>query len=305
MMPVELIAIVSDVPELTLSEVEPVAAALQKQIDRDFGPAWDVAARVVAVGPGQAPPAEAWTVTITRHVDGQQSGFHLDHDGLPFSTIEYAPDWSLGASHELLEMLVDPLGERLVSGPAPTGGGPEVHFLVEVCDPCQESNYAYAIDGVPVSDFLTRAYYDPSATDACSFTGSIKTPFEVLEGGYITWQVPGSGYLWQGHWPLGGGAPDLRRLGPLPDLSAQNKSLRGWVDAETLRQGMPGSPHAPTDPGPAAQASGSPSVPETNPQSASASQAPIHQRSGHGASRSTGSDPSTEPTPPSAPRSIA
>ncbi len=247
-MPVALIAIVSDVPELALAEMEPVAAALQQQIDRDFGPRWDVAARVIAVVPGQEPPSGAWTITVTRHVEGQQSGFHLDHDGLPFSTIEYAPDWSLGASHELLEMLVDPLGERLVPGRAPNDGT-EVHFLVEVCDPCQESNHSYTIDGVRVSDFLTPAYYDPHSTDACSHTGSIKTPFEVLEGGYITWQLPGTGYLWQGHWPLGGGAPDLRRLGPLPDLSAQNKSLRGWVDAETLRQGMPGSPHAPADPG--------------------------------------------------------
>ncbi|HEU0316450.1 MAG TPA: hypothetical protein VFR49_03915, partial [Solirubrobacteraceae bacterium] len=159
-MPVELIAIVSDVPELTLAEMEPVVVALQTQIDRDFGPEWGVAARVIAVEPGRQPPAEAWTVTVTRHVEGQQSGFHLDHDGLPYATIEYAADWSLGASHELLEMLVDPLGERVVSGPAPTDGT-EVHFLVEVCDPCQEANHAYAIDGVSVSDFLTRAYYDP------------------------------------------------------------------------------------------------------------------------------------------------
>jgi hypothetical protein len=296
MPPTELVAIISEAPALTLAELEPVAAALQKQVDRDFGPVWNVAARVIAVAPGEAPPDGAWAVTVKHHVAGEESGFHHDNDGLPFATIEYEAGWSLGASHELLEMLVDPLGERLLPGRAPTDSA-EVHFLVEVCDPCQESTHAYAIDGVSVSDFLTPAYYDAGSPPdaACSFTGSVKTPFEVLEGGYITWQVPGTGYLWQGHWPLGGGAPDLRRLGPLPDLSAQNKSLRVWVDAETLRQGMPGSPHAPADPAAATQASGSPSVPATKPQSASASQAPIHRRNGHGASTSTGmgSDPST------------
>ncbi len=238
------IAIVADVPELTRAVLDPVVAALQTQVDRDFGPCWQVAAQLIGVAPGEPIPAGAWTVTITRHAGSdQQSGFHLDHDGLPFATIEFADDWSLAASHELLEMLVDPLGEHLRPGPAPTDQA-DVHFLVEVCDPCQERTHAYTIDGVTVSDFLTPAYYEPGTASPCSFTGSVKHPFEVLPGGYVTWQVPGTGYLWQGHWPLGDGKPALRRLGPLPDLSAQNKSLRGWVDAETLRQGMPGSPHA-------------------------------------------------------------
>ena len=240
----ELVAIVAGVPELTRAELDAVVTALQTQVDRDFGPIWGVAAKVIGVLAGEPTPTDAWTVTITKHAGtSEEAGFHSDQAGLPYATIEYDASWSLGASHELLEMLVDPLGEQLRPGPAPSGQA-EVHFLVEVCDPCQESTHAYEIDGVSVSDFLTPAYYEPGATAPYSFTGSVKSPFEVLPGGYVTWQDPTSGDVWQGHWPLGGGQADVRRLGPMPDLAAQNKTLREWVDAETLRQGMPGSPHA-------------------------------------------------------------
>ena len=239
----ELVAIVAGVPELTQAELEPVVAALQVQVDRDFGPIWGVSAQVIGVAHGAPSPTDAWTVTITRHAGTSlQAGFHSDQAGLPYATIEYDTGWSLGASHELLEMLADPLGEHVLPGPAPTDQA-EVHFLVEVCDPCQESTHAYEVDGVSVSDFLTPAYYVPGSTPPCSFAGSVKSPFEVLPGGYVTWQ-DAAGDIWQGHWPLGGGGADVRRLGPMPDLAAQNKTLREWVDAETLRQGMPGSPHA-------------------------------------------------------------
>ena len=42
------VALVSDTPSVTLSQVTTVAAALQKQVSRDFGPIWSVNATVNA-----------------------------------------------------------------------------------------------------------------------------------------------------------------------------------------------------------------------------------------------------------------
>ena len=44
------------------------------------------------------------------------AGIHLDDNGQPFALIQFSDSWSLTASHEMLEMLVDPLGNRLVAG---------------------------------------------------------------------------------------------------------------------------------------------------------------------------------------------
>lgn len=62
-------------------------------------------------------------------------------------------------------------------------------YVVEACDPCEADKYAYAIQGIEVSDFLTPHFYDPVETPGTrySFTGAIKAPRQILAGGYISW----------------------------------------------------------------------------------------------------------------------
>ena len=47
-------------------------------------------------------------------------GYHWDKIGQPLARMRYDPGnaWSATASHEILEMLVDPYGERLVAAPS-------------------------------------------------------------------------------------------------------------------------------------------------------------------------------------------
>jgi hypothetical protein len=80
-------------------------------------------------------------------------------------------EWTLDASHETIEMLVDPYGNRLQNstsieiekGKIEDGTG-ESAYLVEACDPCEADKFAYAIQGIEVSDFLTPHFYDPVET---------------------------------------------------------------------------------------------------------------------------------------------
>ena len=70
------------------------------------------------------------------------------------------PLWSLTASHECLEMLTNPLGDRVIVGPSPAAPDHQVELLVEICDPVQAPAFGYRIGNVLVSDFVTPSYFD-------------------------------------------------------------------------------------------------------------------------------------------------
>jgi hypothetical protein len=133
-------------------------------------------------------------------------------------------------------MLVDPYGNRMqssvaieiVDGKIKDGTG-QFGYLVEACDPCEANNYAYTINGIAVSDFITPHFYDPIMTVGTrySFTGGITGPRQILPGGYISW-VNTELDEWQ----------QLMYVDPTQPPFIQNigqansgKSLREWIDS--------------------------------------------------------------------------
>jgi hypothetical protein len=110
-----------------------------------------------------------------------------------------------------------------------------VEFLVEVCDPCEGDQFAYTVNDILVSDFLTPRFYDPLhvAGVRYSFTGAITRPREILTGGYLSWHDPVSNHWWQQVWF--GSRKQYRDLGVF-DASAG--SLRVWIDAQTQHPGI-------------------------------------------------------------------
>src|SRR5262245_40994185 len=128
------VALVSEIRQVSPSELTRVAAALQEQATRDFGPLWGVRATVNAFARLDDVPLSAWPVLVEADIHEQgAAGVHLDQDGQPFALVQYDPAWSLTASHEVLEMLADPFGNRLQEGRSPRGGRQQVRILVEVC----------------------------------------------------------------------------------------------------------------------------------------------------------------------------
>src|SRR5437867_3285138 len=148
--------------QLRMSDLTKAAAALQKQAIRDFGPAWQVTATVDAFAALEDVPLGYWPILIGQE-DQKGGGVHLDEDNQPFALVDFTPDWTVTVSHECLEMLADPFGNRLVAGdsPDPARRG-RVLFLVEVCDPCEVPTLGYTVNGVRVSDFYLPHYFDPS-----------------------------------------------------------------------------------------------------------------------------------------------
>jgi len=190
MLPIHL-ALTSHSNQVAISDLTEVAAALQKQITRDFAPLWNVDATVAAFASDQVPQGY-WPISIEDNLDQfpGAAGIHLnEQDNSPYALVLYGPTWSLTASHEAPEMLADPWGSRTVPGQSPRQAQGRVDFLVEVCDPCEDSQFAYAVNGVVVSDFYTPNYFDPVALSSVrySFGGAIVAPRQVLTNGYLSW----------------------------------------------------------------------------------------------------------------------
>jgi hypothetical protein len=215
-----------------------VSAALQKQAVRDLGPVWNVTATVDAFAKLEDVPDGYWPMIIRDDIKTPgAAGVHEDEDGQPFALIAATSDldtWSLTASHEMLEMLVDPFGNRQVTGDSPKRGQGRVSFLVEVCDPSEAATFAYTSNGILVSDFYTPHFFDPVTAIAVrySFTGAIKKPRQVLRGGYLSWKDPVSKHWWQQTW-FSGSAPVFRDIGI---LTARGESLRSLIDRKTAKE---------------------------------------------------------------------
>jgi hypothetical protein len=179
--------------KIKMSELTKASAALQKQATKDLSPVWGVKATVDVFENIKDIPLGYWPVIIMDKIDDPDlAGYHDDKNHQPYALVEYSRSWTLTCSHEICEMLVDPYGNKMKSGLSPNGKE-RVHYLVEVCDPCEDSRYAYFINGFLVSDFYTPEYFDGDGSDTTkySFTGAIKKPRQVLRNGYLTWYSPG------------------------------------------------------------------------------------------------------------------
>jgi hypothetical protein len=218
--------------------VQAVAAALNIQVIRDLPQYWNIQATVLHLPDPNQIPLGVWPVFLVAKLPPGEGGVHLDKKNQPYSLVIATPDsadWTIDASHETVEMLVDPSGNRLqlsraieIAGQNVQDGTGEFEYLVEACDPCEGNQYAYTIQGVAVSDFITPRFYDPVVTSGTrySFAGNIQRPRQILPGGYISFidqqadEVEQILFL--------GPRPVLRKLG-----SAGGASLRAFVDGKT------------------------------------------------------------------------
>ncbi|HZU28448.1 MAG TPA: hypothetical protein VFA04_23180 [Bryobacteraceae bacterium] len=219
--------------------VHAAAAALNIQVMRDLPQFWNVQATVQHLPNPKKIPVGVWPVFLVAKLPPGEGGVHLDKKNQPYSLVIGTPqsnDWTIDASHETLEMLVDPSGNRLqtsnaikISGKGVQDAPGQFQYLVEACDPCEANEYGYTVQGIAVSDFITPHYYDPVPTSGTrySFAGHIQRPRQLLPGGYISFINPQNDEFQQILFL--GAKPVLRNLGP-----ATGASLRSFVDSKTM-----------------------------------------------------------------------
>jgi hypothetical protein len=246
------VALVSLTSEVSTRSLMQAAAALQKQITRDFTPFWGLQATVDAFEDLASVPSDYHPVVVFGDPDellgrlefaiggeyaaqliddferDRLSGLHLNaFTRQPFALVAASDAWSVTLSHEVLEMIADPFGNRLIAAAHPVDRGERVKYLLEVCDPCQAM--WYPVNGVPVADFYTPRFFDPVEVDRSrySFTGAIERPLQILDGGYLSWIDPEDSGLYQ----LGANDTQPVLLADLVQLARSTAPLRTVVDA--------------------------------------------------------------------------
>lgn len=237
-MVVTQVGLVDMTGEIDADLVQAAAIALNLQVTRDLPQFWPTSATVLCLPNPKKIPAGVWPVQLVKTLPPDEGGFHSDKHKQPFSKVIASindPTWTIDASHEILEMLVDPYGNRMQSSAAIEVVGGQIKdgvgqfgYLVEACDPCEANNYAYTINGVAVSDFITPHFYDPLPTPGSrySFTGAIKAPRQILPGGYISWVNTELDEWQQLTWVDPSRPPTIHNLGK----ADQTRSLRAWID---------------------------------------------------------------------------
>ena len=242
------IAIVSESKAITFDDVSTVAAAVSKQVTRDFGPAWGVQATVQAFASLESVPPDYWQVVLVDNDNAPGAlGYHTDAHGQPLAVVEVVGNWPITVSHEVIELLADPGASRIVSGPPPkqigyvrTADGlppisamPLVDYLVEVCDPCESEQFSYRIDGVPVSDFVLPSFYGGGYAVHTDFSSRFHDKLVVGFGGYISFRDPATNKWYQ----IFADGPTVTGQ-QIPDVSGA-MSLREQMDqAARVKRGL-------------------------------------------------------------------
>jgi hypothetical protein len=191
------------------AEIQAALPALQTQISRDFMPVWGVDADLDFVPHRKNPAKGHWGLLVLDDSDrAGDVGYHdLTKEGLPQGKVfartlqHFKAPWTIMASHELLEMLVDPdiditvmtmtdiVLEKNVVGRL---------FAYEVCDACERDSYE--IDSVVVSDFVYPAWFESfhkKGSTQFDHEKKIRRPFEIRPGGYIGIYDLTAGTGWQ------------------------------------------------------------------------------------------------------------
>lgn len=175
-------------------------------VEHNYAPA----AHVAQLPAGAKPPEGAWNLILQDNSsEAGTLGYHEDEAGTQIPVAyafvltarEDGVDPAEVASHEMLEMLVDPnvtneSEVRKVLNPTA-----KEWVIVEVGDPVEGCGYDIGAPenrpcGVVVADFALPAWWRmPQTRPDLSFRDSVKAPFELAKGGYIS-VMPEAGGEW-------------------------------------------------------------------------------------------------------------
>lgn len=179
-----------------------LANALQFQVLSHFYPIHGISARIYYTPTGKNPSPDHWVLALLD--DSSQAnalGFHdISPDGSPLgkvfvrTTLAANEIVSTTASHELLEMILNPDVNLLAEFDDAQGNASRIYFR-EACDAVEEDQYTIIIPTgwagagaeVVVSNFVTPAFFESfRTTGPFDYLGLLGAPFALSPGGYMT-----------------------------------------------------------------------------------------------------------------------
>src|SRR5215831_20685090 len=116
MMSVIQVGLVDKTDALDPALVRAAAASLNIQVMRDLPQWWPISATVEYLPDPKSIPVGVWPVFLMAKLPPGEGGVHLDKKNQPYALViasAQGSEWTIDASHEILEMLVDPSGNRL------------------------------------------------------------------------------------------------------------------------------------------------------------------------------------------------
>jgi hypothetical protein len=161
-------------------------AAVQKQIDNDFAPAWGITTKLYFKAKDTPQQDDEVYIFIQDAPSNSDVTFGGDHNqyNRGFVYLSNITDfWTRVLSHEVLEMLAD-LDLKTLSS-VQTWAGVRGSALLEVCDPCP----TYYINNVHLSNFVYPNWFIPNSTGPFDFLQTMSKPQQCNSGGFITLQL--------------------------------------------------------------------------------------------------------------------
>lgn len=192
------IAVINESSAINDTQVQHMLPAFTQQWNNDIGPIWGLEDATFTFVPKKHKPATGtwWVVFLDNSDQADALAYHdLTNEGLPISKVFVKTiqadnaSVSVGATHEICEMAVDPWLNGAFQDPQGT------FWADEVCDPVEDDQYGYEISGVLVTDFVTPNWFDHQHSGtSMDFRNHANAAFQVLSGGYAQKFDPNSGW---------------------------------------------------------------------------------------------------------------
>src|SRR5271165_5310108 len=156
------IAVLNESTSFADTDVQSMLPAFDQQWNKDLEPIWGVEPASFAFLPkGLSPAAGTWWVVFLDDSDQADAlAYHdLTNEGLPISKVFVKTilsdneSVSVGATHEICEMAVDPWLNSAYQDPQ------GIFWAGEVADPVEDDQYGYKIGDVLVTDFVTPNWF--------------------------------------------------------------------------------------------------------------------------------------------------
>ena len=172
-----------------------LANALQLQVRRDFFPVWGIDAQIFYTPSRNNPTAAHWPLALLDNSDQASAlGYHDESPtGQPLGKIFVATTLADGqkvevtASHELLEMLLDPfIADAVQDG--------NIFWAKEAADMVENDEYMVTIPTgwvgagtqVPVTNFGLPAWWQSAQAGPYDFLKKLTAPLTLTPGGYMS-----------------------------------------------------------------------------------------------------------------------
>jgi len=192
------IAVINESTAISDADVQTMLPAFDQQWNKDLEPIWGVDAATFTFVPKNQTPADGtwWVVFLDDSDQANALAYHdLTDQGLPISKVFVKTiqadnaSVSVGATHEICEMAVDPWLNSAYQDPQ------GVFWAGEVCDPVEDDQYGYQIGGILVTDFVTPNWFaHQHAQGNIDLKGHANAAFEILTGGYAQYFDPQQGW---------------------------------------------------------------------------------------------------------------